>query len=195
MKKLADLTQDEIGQLYPVEISPYDAQWPVLFRAERQRIAAALGPANVRIEHFGSTAVPGLSAKDTLDLLIEQPSGANEPAGCIARMQEIGYEFMWQTDGNPPYLVFVRGYDPAHPKAQTYHVHMAPPEHALWDRLYFRDYLRQHPAVAQEYAQLKQALAVQHRHARVAYRLAKTDFVTRVTREAKAQRPGGERQE
>lgn len=194
MKKLADLTQEEIGRLYPVEISPYNVQWPALFRDEQQRIATALGPGSVRIEHFGSTAVPGLPAKDTLDLLVELPVGADQPAGCIERMQELGYEFMWQKDGNPPYLVFVKGYDPAHPKAQTYHVHMAPRAHALWDRLYFRDYLRQHPAVAQEYAQLKQALAAQHRHARVAYRVAKTDFVTRITREAKALWVAGKRQ-
>lgn len=186
MKKLSGLTQEEIGQLYPVEISSYDAQWPVLFLEEKQRISAAIDADSVlRIEHFGSTAVLGLPAKNTIDILVEMPTAGNQPDEVIARMEELGYEFMWQTDGNPAYLVFVKGYDPEYPKAQTYHVHMAPSEHALWDRVYFRDYLRQQPDIAQEYAELKQTLALHHRHARVAYRVAKTDFVTRITIEAK----------
>ncbi|TPG67350.1 GrpB family protein [Hymenobacter nivis] len=187
MKKLIDLTKEEIGQLFPVEITPYDALWAVLFAAERRRILAALGPdVALRIEHFGSTSVPGLPAKDTIDILVEIPPGPEGQEQLIARMQGLGYDFMWQTDGAPPYLVFVKGYDPAAPKAQTYHVHMGPQGHALWDRLYFRDHLRQHPAVAEQYAQLKYALAEEHRHERVAYRVAKTDFVARVTAEAKA---------
>ena len=53
-----------------LEILPYDPAWPCLFEAERQRIGAALGSVAIRIDHHGSTAVPGLAAKPVIDIQI-----------------------------------------------------------------------------------------------------------------------------
>jgi GrpB-like predicted nucleotidyltransferase (UPF0157 family) len=61
-----------IGDREPVEIvvSEYDPSWPARFETERQRLVSALGDTAVRIEHIGSTALPGLAAKPIIDVLV-----------------------------------------------------------------------------------------------------------------------------
>jgi GrpB-like predicted nucleotidyltransferase (UPF0157 family) len=54
----------------PIEIAPYDPGWPGLFEAEAARLRAALKTLALRIDHHGSTAVPGLSAKPIIDIQI-----------------------------------------------------------------------------------------------------------------------------
>lgn len=88
------------------------------------------------------------------------------------------FSFYWQNESGNQHMVFVKGYDPEKPKQQTYHVHAAPEDHFLWNRIHFRDYLNNHPEVAKAYEDLKQSLAEKHKYERVAYRIAKTEFLT-----------------
>ena len=80
---------------YEIVIADYDPAWPRRFEAERARIAAALGEHALRIEHIGSTSVPGLGAKPIVDVLVEVPSlddaGALEQAGYVLRVREDGH--------------------------------------------------------------------------------------------------------
>jgi len=185
-RTLHDLTKEEIGQLFPIEISAYKPNWPSLFEAEKKLIIEALEPGTFnRIEHFGSTSVPGLSAKDTIDILMEVDFDDVKNAKLIEQMKTIGYQFNWQNEGSHPHMVFVKGYNVSSPKDQTYHIHAGPKDHPLWDRILFRDYLIEHPDIAQQYEQLKMKLAGDFKHERVAYRIAKTDFVTDITNMAK----------
>lgn len=75
----------------PVEIVDYDPQWPATFCQLRDRIAAVLGPLAIRIEHVGSTAVPGLAAKPIIDLDVVIGSRINLPA-VISRLGALGYD-------------------------------------------------------------------------------------------------------
>lgn len=185
-KTLKDLTKEEIGLLFPIEIYPYDANWPKLFEQEKQLIEDNLSPELFSlIEHFGSTSVPGLSAKDTIDILMEVEFDENRDQNLIQQMKAIGYDFNWQDEGIRPHMVFIKGYDPSQPKQQTYHIHAGPADHPLWDRLHFRNYLIENPAAAQAYETLKKELSVKYKHERVAYRIAKTEFVKEVTEKAK----------
>jgi GrpB-like predicted nucleotidyltransferase (UPF0157 family) len=185
-KTLKDLTKEEIGQLFPVEISPYTNNWPELFEKEKQLITRILEPEMYnRIEHFGSTSVPGLSAKDTIDILMEVEFDEVKNQKLIDAMKSLGYEFNWQNEGSHPHMVFVKGYNITSPRDQTYHIHAGPKDHPLWDRLLFRDYLINHPEAAKAYEELKFKLAADFKHERVAYRIAKTDFIKEVTRKAK----------
>ncbi|HEY7697213.1 MAG TPA: GrpB family protein, partial [Vicinamibacteria bacterium] len=59
----------------PIVIAPYDPRWPVFFEALREVIQRAMGELAARIEHVGSTAVPGLPAKPILDIDVVIPSG------------------------------------------------------------------------------------------------------------------------
>lgn len=184
-KSINELSKEEIAQLYPVILSDHDPGWAVLFTGEQRLIADALGEIGLRIEHFGSTSIPNLTAKDTIDILVEIPDEQGLNDDIIARMKNIAYDFMWQTDGEPPYMVFVKGYNTTGVKEQTFHIHMGPGHHKLWDRIYFRDYLIAFPEMAMQYEALKLALAQEYKYDRVGYRIAKTDFVVSVTDEAK----------
>jgi len=184
-KSINELSKEEIAQLFPVILANYDPLWARLFVEEQQLISNALGKIGLRIEHFGSTSIPNLTAKDTIDILVEIPDEQVLNDDIIARMKNIAYDFMWQADGDPPYMVFVKGYNADGVKEQTFHIHMGPRQHKLWDRVYFRDYLIAFPEVAMQYEALKLALAQEYKYDRVGYRIAKTDFVVSVTDEAK----------
>src|SRR5579884_2135462 len=82
-----------------IVIADYDPDWPARFRREQRRIAAALGPTAVRIDHIGSTAVPGLAAKPIIDIDVSvrdvedetSYSTALEQAGYVLRVRERGH--------------------------------------------------------------------------------------------------------
>jgi len=77
-----------------IVIADYDEAWPVRFSAERSRIAAALGDRALRIEHIGSTSVPGLAAKPIVDILVEVARLEDADlarAGYVLRVREDGH--------------------------------------------------------------------------------------------------------
>lgn len=172
-----------------VEIVDYDPQWPDRFREEKEHLLACL-PADLvrRIEHFGSTAVPGLAAKPVVDILVEVASLA-ETRRCIAPILAAqGYDYLWRPthgDDGPPFYAWFIKRDPATGE-RTHHIHMVErgfTEH--WDRLLLRDHLAAHPDAAAEYAALKRSLAARFPGDRVAYARGKREFLDRVTELAK----------
>lgn len=186
-KELGDLTPEELGKLFPIEIVPYNKNWVELFRTESRTIQETLSEnIALRLEHFGSTAIEGLSAKPTIDILVEIPPLTNQLKETIIRkLKNIGYHFIWRTDEKTPYMHFVKGYTPNGFSGNVFHVHMADNTHSLWDRIYFRDFLRKNPAIAKEYETLKISLASKYRFDREAYTNAKSEFVKRITDIAK----------
>ena len=83
-----------VGPLEPhdatITLVAYDPDWPRLFRREADRVRAALGPVALRIEHVGSTSVPGLVAKPIVDVLLVVPDPADEP-GYVPQLEAAGY--------------------------------------------------------------------------------------------------------
>jgi GrpB-like predicted nucleotidyltransferase (UPF0157 family) len=173
--------KEELGQLYPVMLSAFNAEWLVLFEKEKNILADIWG-ADLRIEHIGSTAVPGLAAKPTIDILMQKPPKRSDER-IITVMTEHGYIHMKE---QTRHVMFVKGYGTAGLEKESYHVHMGPLEQEwLWDRLYFRDYLKAHPEEARRYETLKQELAATHRHDREAYTEGKAGYINRITDRAK----------
>ena len=169
-----------------VEIVPYDPAWPGLFAEEAARLRAALPAALIgRIEHFGSTAVPGLAAKPIVDMLLEVRSMEDVVQHIAPILKREGYEFFWRDRerGLPgiAYAWFIKR-DAA--GRRTHHIHCLEPGSAERARLLFRDYLRAHPAAARSYGELKQRMAAEHPGDRVAYAKAKTDFIAAAMRAA-----------
>jgi GrpB-like predicted nucleotidyltransferase (UPF0157 family) len=173
-----------------VAVSAYDPRWPELFRREAAHLRSCL-PAGLirRIEHFGSTAVPGLAAKPIIDLLVEVRSLRAARTEIAAVLQAQGYDYFWRPsfgDDVPPwYAFFIRR---NRQSVRTHHLHMVTRRRAFqehWDRLLFRDYLIAHPQTAREYERLKTQLAAAHPNDRVAYTNGKTVFIQRVTAQAK----------
>ena len=74
----------------PITLVEYDPRWPALFDREAARIRAVLGAAAVRVEHVGSTSVPGLAAKPIIDMLLAVPDSADEPA-YVPALEDAGY--------------------------------------------------------------------------------------------------------
>jgi len=133
-----------------LEVVPYDTDWPRAFAAERDRIAALLGALALRIDHNGSTAVPGLPAKPIIDIQVSverlHPIEAYAPS--LARLQYIHVPH--PDDAFCPFF-----HRPA-AWPHTHHVHVVQAGGAEELRtLAFRDYLREHSDAAREYAELK----------------------------------------
>jgi GrpB-like predicted nucleotidyltransferase (UPF0157 family) len=169
-----------------LEIAPYDPEWPSAFSEERDRIAAALGSLALRIDHHGSTSVPGLAAKPIIDIQVSVQR--LQPLETYAKpLLQLGYVHVPHPDDSFCPFFHMPAVWP-----HTHHVHVVQSGGAEERRtLAFRDYLREHPEVAREYEDLKRSLGAQYSAAdfssRQAYAGAKTMFVTRVTEHALAQ--------
>ena len=170
-----------------LEIVAYDPRWPELFEAEAGRIRQALGPLAVRIDHHGSTAVPGLAAKAIIDIQVSVPN--LQPLDAFGPpLEAIGYLHVPHADDAfCPF--FHRPADWPH----THHVHVVESGGGEERRtLAFRDYLRAHADAAREYERLKRTLAAQSiatdRESREAYARAKADFIGRIVATALSER-------
>jgi GrpB-like predicted nucleotidyltransferase (UPF0157 family) len=182
-RRIAELIREEVA------ITPYDPGWPESFRREREHLLSCL-PSDLirRVEHFGSTAVPGLAAKPIVDMLVEVADLEATKRRIAPMLEAQGYEYFWRPthgDDGPPFYAWFIKRDPQ-TGARTHHIHMVEAhftEH--WERLLFRDYLIEHPDLAREYETLKRRLASATPSDRVAYTRGKTEFITRVTELAK----------
>jgi GrpB-like predicted nucleotidyltransferase (UPF0157 family) len=132
-----------------IAIAPYDPQWPLLFAREKEHLQSCLPRELIgRIEHFGSTAVPGLAAKPVVDILVEVADlqAARERVAPVLESQ--GYDYFWRPthgDNGPPFYAWFIKRDPS-TKTRTHHIHMVEPQfEGHWDRLLFRDFLIEHP--------------------------------------------------
>jgi GrpB-like predicted nucleotidyltransferase (UPF0157 family) len=167
-----------------VSIHPYDPAWPAAFTRERDYLRACLpGDLIGRIEHVGSTAIPGLAAKPIVDMLVEVTDLAAVRSRVVPLLESQGYDYFWRsTKGEdvPPFYAWFIGRDPA-TRMRTHHIHMVERDFPHWESLRFRDYLIANPDVASEYEALKRRLASEHAHDRVAYTRGKSDFIERVT--------------
>jgi GrpB-like predicted nucleotidyltransferase (UPF0157 family) len=172
-----------------VAIVPYDPRWPELFRREKEHLLSCL-PAELirRVEHFGSTAVPGLAAKPVVDVLVEVSDLQPTRTRIAPLLESQGYDYFWRPthgDDGPPFYAWFIKRDPS-TGTRTHHIHMVEAGFiGHWDRLLFRDYLIEHPRVAREYEDLKLRLASAYPNDRVAYTKGKTEFILRVTEQAK----------
>ena len=166
-----------------VEIVEYDPRWPLLFEEEAKRLRSVLDPSQIiGLEHFGSTAIPGLAAKPIIDILIAVRSLAVAQATVIEALQNLDYVF-WADNPKKDRMFFVKGMPPFGSK-RSHHVHVTEPDGEMWRRLAFRDYLRAHPEEAETYERLKRRLAAEHQTDREAYSDAKSAYVESVMRKA-----------
>src|SRR5580765_3875096 len=95
-----------------VEIVPYDSAWPALFEAESERLRDVLDAGQILgIEHFGSTAVPGLAAKPIIDILIAVVSLPHAKATMVEPIVALGYLY-WAGNPKPDRMFFVKGLPP-----------------------------------------------------------------------------------
>ncbi len=162
----------------PIVVVEYDPVWPEEFRRLAAALRSALGPTAVRIDHVGSTSVPGLAAKPVIDIQVSVRD--LHPEGAYAQpLERLGYRL--QPDNPDRSKRFFDG--PLEGPATHLHVRTA----GGFDEqlnLLFRDYLRSHPEPAHEYARAKRELAARFRDDRPGYVRAKEPIVWALLRAA-----------
>ena len=157
-----------------IEIVPYDPLWPNVFASLRSRLTAALPDLALRVEHIGSTAVPGLAAKPIIDVTVVVDTLDHLPA-VIGLLATLGYRHDGDL-GLPGRESFTAPVD-----GPLHHLCVCAADHPnLASALAFRDYLRTHPDTARAYAELKYFLASRFRNDRPSYTAAKSAFISRV---------------
>jgi GrpB-like predicted nucleotidyltransferase (UPF0157 family) len=162
-----------------IHLVVYDPQWPVQFEEMAKWLRKVIPPEILlRIEHFGSTAIPDMSAKPVIDILVEVPSFSAARRNLIPIFNKPECEYWWESD----HMVFYQRKELM--GTRTHHIHIAPAGHSFWERIAFRDYLRTHPDDARRYAALKYKLAAIHTTDREAYTDAKGTFVNEITEKA-----------
>jgi GrpB-like predicted nucleotidyltransferase (UPF0157 family) len=160
----------------PIHIVAPDPAWPARFAGERDRIVAALGDTARRVDHIGSTSVPGLAAKPIIDIQVSVPDVADEPA-FLDPLLAAGYR--------------LRVREPGHRMVRTpeldVHVHICDAG-GEWERrhLLFRDWLRHDATDLAAYQELKLGLAGQDWTDMNAYADAKGPLVAEITVRAEA---------
>ncbi|MFE7277004.1 GrpB family protein [Streptomyces sp. NPDC057623] len=160
-----------------VEIVPYDPRWPAEFTALGALLRAALTDVP-RIDHVGSTAVPGLPAKPIIDVQISVTELT--PDDTFRRpLEELGFRYRHD---NPD---LSKRYFREAPGSRRIHIHVRRAG-SLDEQLnlVFRDFLRTHPDTARRYAHTKRELAARHRHDAQTYTERKSPFIWDVLREA-----------
>ena len=178
MKLLSEMDNEELWRLFPVILSKYDESWAEYYETEKELIVQSIGiDIIVRINHIGSTAVPNLIAKPTIDILVEICHNTDLKF-LKDRLDEAGYIFSEQPGKPAPHMMFMKGYTPQGFADKIFHLHVR--YFGDWDELYFRDYLISHPDTAEKYGKLKLRLKEKYKHDRDGYTQAKSDFINKV---------------
>lgn len=179
-KRLSERSLEELWQLFPIFLTGHQESWAEWYGEEEERLRDILsGQPLHRVSHIGSTSIPTIWAKPIIDILAEV-----SPDCDFGVLKELlvngGYLCMSRSENR---LSFNRGYTEHGFAERVYHLHLRYAGDN--DELYFRDYLLEYPEVAGEYERMKIRLWKKYEHDRDAYTDAKSDFVSRCTREAK----------
>ena len=177
---LEEMSLEELWQLFPIFLREYQDEWKDWYAEERLRLLSFLSANQlVRISHIGSTSVETIWAKPIVDILLEIPKETDMAVTRDLLLQN-GYLLMSESQGR---MSFNKGYTPSGFAERVFHLHLR--YEGDHDELYFRDYLQEHPAVAEDYEKLKLSLWKQYEHNRDAYTEAKTEFIKNYTEKAK----------
>ena len=154
----------------PVRLQEYDARWPEQFAREEQRIRDALGNRVLRLEHVGSTSVPGLVAKPRIDILLVVADATDE-ASYVPALEAAGYTLRVREPDWHEHRRFNRS-------DMELNLHVFGPDSPEIERLLrFRDRLRSHTADRERYAAAKRELAARHWHHMQDYADAKSGVI------------------
>lgn len=154
-----------------VEIVAYDPAWSARFASLGRALRAELGEVACRIDHIGSTSVPGLAAKPIVDLQVSV--GSFEPLDAFRQpLERLGW--VYRASNTERTKRYFRE-PPGQPRTHL-HIRRAGSFSEQW-ALLFRDYLRAHREAAAEYEAVKRRLAAEFRHDRHGYTDAKVPFL------------------
>lgn len=196
-KKLSEMSLEELWRLFPISLVPYNEAWCDWFREESAALSRILPGFN--LFHIGSTAIPGICAKNIVDIMAVAQDSAGESES-IGKLDSVGDRVAAALDRAADALCAAgwicmsrsasrislnKGYTESGFADRVFHLHLRLPGDT--DELFFRDYLREHPEEAKEYESLKLSLCKDFEFNRDGYTEAKSDFVRKITEIAKKQ--------
>ena len=191
VKNLTEETDEERrARIYPVILCEYNPAWQEWFKEEKRNLEMLIGKDNItRISHVGSTAVPGLTAKPTVDIILEvkETTDIDKLTDALSSPEYICLSGAGLTIPTPPpHLMFLKGYLSDGFAEKVYHIHVRYPDgEDISDKLLFRDYLINHSEAVTEYAELKRKLLKDYKHNRDGYTEAKTAFIKQIIKKTK----------
>lgn len=172
------MTEAELGKLFPIIITDFSDKWADLYKEEAELITDTFSQSEiVKIDHIGSTAIPRLKAKPTIDILM-QVSERIEIPKLKDTFKTLGYLINEHPENPAPHLTFVKGYTKQGFKGQAYHVHIR--YRGDWDEIRFRDYLIKNKDIAKEYETLKLKFAEKYPNDREEYTDSKTEWIEKI---------------
>lgn len=178
VKGLLEVTLEELWDLFPIFLVPYDGKWNEYYNQMEDSIKGLLSDYSIdRISHIGSTAIHGIWAKNIVDMMVEIPQSVNMKE-IVHVLEQNGFIKMSDKVNR---ILLNKGYTENGFADKVYHIHLRYTGDNA--ELYFRDYLNEHSDVAKEYETLKLHLWKQYEHNRDAYTEAKTDFISKWTAE------------
>ena len=159
-----------------ITIAPYQSGWQELYERETGLLRGVLGDHALRIEHIGSTSIPGMPAKPVIDIMVAVAS-LTEATKLIPLLKALGYQYR-TPDTVPERMFFAKE---CAPEVRTHHLNLVQQASGFWrNQIAFRDYLRTHSQTAIEYADLKKHLAETYAQTHRLDRDGKTAFVASV---------------
>lgn len=134
-KQLSEMSLEELWELFPIILKDYNPEYKNWFGTEKQNILNHIKTSDIaRINHIGSTAVKGLTAKPTVDILLEL-DGCCNTTHVINDLKANGWTLMMHKN-NPPQWELCKGYTPEGFAEKVYHLHVR--YLGNWNELYFR---------------------------------------------------------
>lgn len=162
-----------------VTVYPYDETWPMEYKKEEEILKRHLTNLNVRIEHVGSTSIPGLSAKPIIDIAIGAKSEENlfEVA---KRLEDAGYDILNSYEEKGEVLA-----RKGSPECRTHYIHIQLLGSEYWNEfMYFKRFMLDHPESVKEYQELKEELSVKYADERKKYTASKNEFISNILEQA-----------
>ena len=179
-KKLSEMTLEELWCLFPIILTKPNPEWKAWYTEESEILLSILPSSFVyALHHIGSTAVNGIWAKPTIDMLLEIEDGVMM-RDLIDPIKNAGYILMSQSENR---LSFNKGYTETGFAERVFHLHVRRKGDNA--ELYFRDYLNVHPDKAKEYEKMKLSHWKNYEHDRDGYTNRKSDMGTRFTLKAR----------
>ena len=169
-----------------VKLITYNPKWAELFKKEKQRFKKTFGDTIKAIEHVGSTAIPGISAKPIIDINIGVKS-LEIARGMKGKFKKLGYSYRPFVPGHTKEKLkeqelYVKGPE----TKRTYYIHVTIYNSDYWKRnLLFRNYLRKNSSRAKQYTELKRRLAEKYTNDRETYTKSKEQFINETIKMAK----------
>ena len=157
-----------------IELEAYNTAWPDVFNIEKEMLNSLMGQANPVIEHIGSTAVPGLSAKPIIDIMVglQEFSVAGQ---WVQGMGRLGYRYIAEYEDSMPNRKF---FLKSSGGERSHHVHMVQLNEAYWDRhMFFRNHLLSNDTTRTAYQDLKTRLSNLDWEDGNQYAMAKSAFI------------------